>query len=367
MNKSVLKEFLKCGICFNNEIFPTEIGISLGSNLSPLLGNMILDGIQKELYELQGENISDYKNGYMVRFADDIAITARTKEDAMQFKEIVEKFIGERGLRLNKMKSKIVNVHEGFDFLSRHYIKINNHLTVVPSEKAVENFEKELQDLILNPEEHWTQKSLIQSVNSKLYGWATYHRIEESEEIFKHIDVLVNALLLKLMKKKYPLKSTKQLTDKFWYKLPDGRYVFALTNNKKISIVNLADIVLVKHRRMILKENIFLDSDYFKEWNEQQDINKVSGKYQSVWERQNGKCYFCGKTINKEQEKSIIYKSFIETSRIQDMAYVHEFCKDDELVYIDSNIMHLSAANLRQIFEEIQEEKKITNTYTREI
>lgn len=364
MNKTVLKEFLKCGVCFNGELFPTEVGISLGSNLSPLLGNMILDGIQKELYDLQGKEIQDFKNGYMVRFADDIAITARTKEDAEKFKRIVEDFISKRGLRLSKTKSKIVNIHEGFDFLARHYIKINNHLDVIPSERAVKNFEKELEDLILNPEQHWTQKTLIQSVNSKLYGWATYHRIEESEEIFKHIDVLVNALLLRLMQKKYPNKSITQLKNKFWYMLPDGRYVFALANNKKFSVVNLADIVLVKHKRMILKENIFLDTEYFKEWNEEQDINKVSAKYQSVWERQGGKCYFCGKPITKEQEKSIIYKTISETNRIQDMAYVHSFCKNDELLYIDTDIMHLTASNLRQIFEDIDDDKKPLGTST---
>lgn len=37
MNKRVLKEFLKSGVCFNGEIFPTELGISLGGSISPML------------------------------------------------------------------------------------------------------------------------------------------------------------------------------------------------------------------------------------------------------------------------------------------------------------------------------------------
>lgn len=37
MNKRVLKEFLKSGVCFNGEIFPTDVGISLGCSLSPML------------------------------------------------------------------------------------------------------------------------------------------------------------------------------------------------------------------------------------------------------------------------------------------------------------------------------------------
>ena len=37
MDKHVLKELLKAGVCFNGEIFPTEVGISLGCSLSPML------------------------------------------------------------------------------------------------------------------------------------------------------------------------------------------------------------------------------------------------------------------------------------------------------------------------------------------
>lgn len=361
MNKKVLKEFLKAGVCFNGEIFPTESGISLGCSLSPMLGNMILDGLQYRLYDEQGESIIDYKDGYMVRFADDIAITARSKEQAESFKIIVEEFLGERGLRLSEKKTKIVNIKDGFDFLSRHYIKIHNQIRVIPSEKAVKNMEIELEDLILNTEKHWTQRSLIQAINSKLYGWATYHRVEESEDIFKHIDVLVNALLLQLMKQTYPNKSIEQLKKKYWYKQPDGRFVFALTTNKNFSVINLSDIILVRHKRIDLKKNVFLDRDYFEERENEQEINKVSGKYKSIWERQNGRCYFCGKLINKEQEKSIIYKTFTRNNVINDMAYVHSFCKDDELLYIETEILHMNNSNLHQILNEIKKDNKHPN------
>lgn len=315
---------------------------------------MILDGLQYRLYDEQGKTIIDYKDGYMVRFADDIAITARSKEQAEKFRIVVENFVGERGLKLSDKKTKIVNVRDGFDFLSRHYIKIHNQINVIPSEKAVTNFEKELEDLILNPETHWTQRSLIQSINSKLYGWATYHRVEESKEIFSHIDVLVNVLLLRLMQITYPNKSVQQLKNKYWYKMPDGRYVFALTTNKNFSVINLSDIILVRHKKMNFKKNIFLDKEYFEEREELQEINKVSGKYKSIWERQAGRCYLCGKTINKEQEKRIIFKTFTKINKLEDMAYVHEFCKDDDALYVDTDIVHINNSQLNDIIKDIQ-------------
>ena len=50
MDKKVLWEFLKAGAAFGGELFPTEVGISQGATLSPILGNMALDGLQSYLY-----------------------------------------------------------------------------------------------------------------------------------------------------------------------------------------------------------------------------------------------------------------------------------------------------------------------------
>ena len=51
MDKRVLAEFLNAGIVFAGELFPAEdIGISEGSNISPYLGNFVLDRLQKHIF-----------------------------------------------------------------------------------------------------------------------------------------------------------------------------------------------------------------------------------------------------------------------------------------------------------------------------
>ena len=186
MNKHVLKEFLQAGFVFNNEIFPIDTGISLGCNISPILGNMTLDGVQKLLYDLQEDQSHiDFLDGYAVRFADDICIAARSRETAESYLNVLKSFLAARGLTISPNKTFIKHISSGFDFLSRFYCRIDGHIYCIPSEKAVKNFEKDLEDLILNPETKWSQKKLIQSINAKLHGWASYHRVEESMEIFK--------------------------------------------------------------------------------------------------------------------------------------------------------------------------------------
>ena len=273
-------------------------------------------------------------------------------------------FFGERGLRLSENKTKIVNVRDGFDWLSKYYIKIHNEIRVIPSEKAVKNFEQDLEDFILNPEKKWNQRSLIRDLNAKLYGWATYHRVEESEEIFKHIDVRVNALLLKLMQQIYPKQTLKQLRDKYWYKLSDGTYVYALVSNKDYYVTNLADIPIVRQRRMDFKKNIFLDPDYFEEKEINSKINKNSDDYKKIWKRQEGKCYFCGKPIKFDEPRCLVQKRLSNNNAVTNLAYVHEYCKNDELYYIDTDIMHLNNSSLKQIINDIE---NVKNKFTKKI
>lgn len=355
MDKQVLKEFLKAGIIFNNELFPTDVGISLGCNISTILGNMTLDGLQQLFYNLQDKENMDYYDGYVLRFADDILVTARTKDKAELYLNMIEEFAQERGLEISKNKTYITNVSAGFDFLSRHYYKLNKVVHCKPSENAVKRFENELYDLILNHEKRWSQKRLIESLNAKLNGWATYHRVSEAGTVFNHIDVLVSALLLNLMKDMHPKLPVKTIIKKYWYQDSRKRNIFALTTNKNIQVIKLEDVVLVEHKRLNTKQNIFLDSEYFEERLQFQDIQKISGRYKSVWIRQDGKCYYCGKKINIGQPRKIIYKDLtIKNYTINNMAYIHSFCGESENVFINSNSIN-NNIDVSEIIKSIQD------------
>lgn len=332
MDRYVLKEFLKSGFVFAGDIFPTEQGISLGSNISPILGNMTLDGLQKYIYDsFYGAFVPDYSNGNLIRFADDILVMAHTREDAETFKRIIEDFLISRGLKLSEEKTRIYDVYDGFDFLSRNYSNKNTVLYSCPSTFAVERFEASLKDLISSHK--GSQQSLIEAINKKLTGFATFHRITEARAAFAHIDVTVNALLLELCLHKHPKQAKKKLIEKYWYRRGDGEYVYALKDKIECHALRLSDVLLISHKKIKTNANPYLEIDYFDARESEKDIFNVVGKYKAVWKRQGGRCHYCNKPILSDQQRVIIPIDITRAPTIANIAYIHTFCKEDELIY----------------------------------
>ncbi len=332
VDKNVLKEFLKSGFVFAGSIFPTEEGISLGSNISPILGNMTLDGMQKYIYySFHGDYVSDYDNGNLIRFADDFLVTARTREDAETFKQIINDFLIPRGLKLSEEKTKIYDVREGFDFLSRNYSNKSSVIYSCPSAFGVERFEASLKDTISTHK--GSQQSLIETLNKKLTGFATFHRITEAQTAFAHIDVAVNALLLELCMKKHPKQAKQKLIEKYWYRRGDGQHVYALKDKIECHVIRLSDVLLISHNKIKTNANPYLEIDYFEEREKEKEIFNVVGKYKAVWRRQDGKCFYCNKPILADQRRTIIPIDITKKTNLNNIAYIHTFCKEDELIY----------------------------------
>lgn len=356
INKKVLKEFLKSGFVFGDKLFPTEQGIALGLSISPILGNMALNGLEDIFYE-NLNNFNDMR-GNFIRYADDIVVISKDRKAISKIKDEFEIFLSERGLKLSNTKSKIVHISEGFNFLSRHYCKINGIFSATPSKKSIKAFEMNLKNYILKRGKSMTQRGLIKGLNAKIHGFASYHRVEDATDIFRHLDAVIAALLLKLVQKQYPKRTKEYLINKFWYEDPDGRKVYALVNRKDIRLFRMADTILIEHKPIRLSKNPYLDFDYFEEKLKNQDIDNVNGKYMSIWVRQKGICYYCGYPILRFQRKKLIHKNSLNDNSIKNMAYIHCSCEDDEIVFIHTPTEFPDNIDIFNIVKEIGEKDK---------
>lgn len=337
MDSHVLRECLRAGLVSSDELFPTDRGISLGASLSPILGNMTLDGLQTEIRRRLYPNRDceiDFANGDVLRYADDIIVTARSYEEAERIQEILEEFLLPRGLRLNSTKTYISNLHIGFEFLSRYYQVKHGVLTVRPSDKAVARFEHRLEKFIMGF--HGSQRTLIAKLNKRLTGWGTYHRVTDAYMEFRRIDSAVQTLLLKKMGLLHPKSNRKRIISKYWTTGAGGYHFFTLTSDPTVKVIRLASLDRTTHPPCRVSLNPYLDDEYLQALQRRRDIQKVSGqKYKSIWNRQEGKCAYCGQEMLPDQELDIVEKNIGRGQGIRNLCYIHRRCIHDVLVDVD--------------------------------
>jgi RNA-directed DNA polymerase len=109
MDKRILKKWLKAGFIEMGHLFPTHAGTPQGGIISPVLANMALDGMQKELETLftTVRQARDAKVN-LVRYADDFIITGSSPELLeRRVKPLVAHFLATRGLILSEKKTRI--------------------------------------------------------------------------------------------------------------------------------------------------------------------------------------------------------------------------------------------------------------------
>lgn len=335
MNKKILRQFLNAGVITRGNLFQKNAGISYGASLSPNLANMMLDGLQTVIYDGLYKKGHDYSYATMTRWADDIIVSIQDEEQGQAIIQIVSDFLAERGLRLNEEKTRIVDLRNGFDFLGRHYKRGKNGLEITPANKSTIKLEHELENLILGFK--GTQRKLIETVNDKLSNFATYYRAVDAFWVFRHVDALVEALLLRKMSEKYRHWKPETVRNKFWIREAGGFYVMALPQAPSIRILRLAPLRSVKHKPCKLSFNPYLEPEYLVWLKERRDIQKANGKYKAVWNRQNGKCAFCKQAMLIDQELDIVERLIGQGRSARNLMYIHRQCAYDTLTKIDDN------------------------------
>jgi len=100
----LLGRFLRAGVVVDGRLQPTKVGVPQGSPVSPLLSNILLDDLDKEL-ESRGHKF--------IRYADDLAIFVKSKRAGERVLASVGQYL-ERKLKvkLNKAKSKVGRVKD---------------------------------------------------------------------------------------------------------------------------------------------------------------------------------------------------------------------------------------------------------------
>ena len=177
---SIIRKFLVSGIMIDDEYEESIIGTPQGGNLSPLLANIMLNELDKEL---------EQRELNFVRYADDCIIMVGSEMSARRVMRNVTKFIEEKlGLKVNIAKSKIDRPkglkYLGFGFYYDTYAK---QYKARPHQTSVEKFKMKMKKLTSRS---WgvSNKYKVEKLNQLIRGWINYFRIGSMKRLCKELD-----------------------------------------------------------------------------------------------------------------------------------------------------------------------------------
>jgi hypothetical protein len=73
-----------------------------------------------------------------------------------------------------------------------------------------------------------------------------------------------------------------------------------------------------------------LDQEYSEQRTHDRAIQNVTGRYKAVWERQNGRCYYCGRAILTDQPRTTVQLDLSRAPSVLNSAYIHKICEPNE-------------------------------------
>jgi RNA-directed DNA polymerase len=210
---------------------PTEEGTPQGGVASPLLANIALHGLERDIaktFTRREEKPS------LIRYADDFVVLHPTRAGVQKAWQVVERWLRDMGVVLKPSKTRITHTLEGeagFDFLGvnvRQYRVGKTHsgrdtyghllgykTLMKPSKEAVK---RHLQDLakMVRGDRALSQEKLIEHLNPVIGGWANGCRTVVAKRVFGKCDSILYSMLRRWAQRRHPRKGKRWIARKYW-------------------------------------------------------------------------------------------------------------------------------------------------------
>ena len=187
----LLRALLRAGVMEEGMVRHPETGTPQGGVVSPLLANVYLNQLDRA-WQRRGR-------GVLCRYADDLVVKCRSREEADEVLTLLRIILAELGLEPKEAKTRTVHLREGgegIDFLGFHHRWVRNrgrhgrHLTFLarwPSRKAMQAARDRIRDLTDRRRLLLPAEEIVDDVNRFLRGWAGYFRYGNSTRSFDKI------------------------------------------------------------------------------------------------------------------------------------------------------------------------------------
>jgi len=195
----LIRAYLGSGVMINGVVINVEEGVPQGGPLSPLLSNIMLDDLDKEL-EKRGHKF--------VRYADDCNIYVKTQRAGERVMESVKGFLEKKlKLKVNPKKSKVERAVKvktlGFSFFKRKGIVL-----IRIANETKERFMERLR-ILTKRTRSGTLEQILKEINRYVIGWIGYYRLADTPSIFEELDQWIRRRLRQLIWKRWKRGTTR--------------------------------------------------------------------------------------------------------------------------------------------------------------
>lgn len=176
--ESLIRKYLQAGVMVNGKYEETKLGTPQGGNLSPLLSNVMLNELDKEL-ERRGLNYA--------RYADDCVILVRSEASAKRVMYSITEWIEKKlGLKVNATKTHVSRPSK-VKYLGYSFFKDKEGWKARPHEDSLKKFKAKLKELC---KRSWSidLTTRIQKINSLTRGWINYFALASMKSAMQKVD-----------------------------------------------------------------------------------------------------------------------------------------------------------------------------------
>jgi len=339
MDKNILRKFLMAGYVDGNQLYPTEEGTPQGGNISPILANMTLDGLEHMLHDRywRCSPTSQINVGYnrhkvhFVRFADDFIITGDTRETCEEILALIKPFLKERGVELSEEKTVITHIDDGFDFLGWNFRKYSGKLLIKPSKKSIKKVLRKVRDII-NDNQTASQRELVRQLNPVIRGWRNYHNHVVATKAFGYVHNATFESLWHWAIRRHKSEGKRWIKDRYWHTVDNDKWVFYDDSDEigkhNPRLIRISNTKIARHSKLQTSRNPFLDGEYFEKRALLLGAKRLTGKFKDIWHRQQGKCLYCNQPMFMDSID--IHHNWPATwggaDGVTNLVYLHRLC-----------------------------------------
>lgn len=198
----LIRGYLTSGVMVEGIVIRTETGTPQGGPLSPLLANILLDDLDREL-EKRGHKF--------IRYADDCNIYTRSERAGKRVMESVMKFVEKKlKLKVNQKKSGVDKAQKrtilGFSFW---IVKLHRYPRIRFAPETILRLKDRIRKLTRRS---WgiSMEKRIQMLNVYLMGWLNYFRLVDTPGILKNLDRWIRRRLKMCLLKQWKRPKTRR-------------------------------------------------------------------------------------------------------------------------------------------------------------